>query len=732
MAWRKGKLRYFLGELVGYALIYSGLARLFLNRRIARGEVTAFYLHAPDKNTFARVMQRARNWGFQFIDDQQLVAYLQGRLKADRPLLHISLDDGRKSIIADVAPYAESHHIPITYFISTQPMDSGLFWWTGVPDSDVHEMLRTVSNQERLDYLAMHYPDREQTGNEQCRETLTPEQVQALAQMRHATIGNHTNGHPILSNCSAAETDEELSVAHARLSSLTNKNISSFAYPSGARGTYEQAVLQRLNYQIAFSTQPAGIEKDERDLYNIPRFSDNAHAGPAENFCRLIGLWQSLYLMLQKKPATYGCGRQQSGMAERAAPAPETVRLLQFIPEPVTTFRADVASLFGKYLPRHRIDCKLVGRSDDHDAIDVSHRNLSRMMMLRKRLFRDISYLVTWSKAILKTNRSNCDLIQVRDIVTIGLLTLCVARLKGIKFCFWVSFLMCEQRMAKARARLNEKLTLKTCLVLLKGKFEHDMLYRFVLPRADHVFAQSDAMAAYFVSRGISAEKITAVPMGVDMEEFSVLAHAGVRPPEWGADAVIAYLGTLAAERNIADLIDAFWLVKQRIPNARLLLIGSSDSKAENDSLVQHAAHKGLSDSVRITGWLPSRDAWKLLLSADVAVSFFPRSLVFDVCTPTKCLEYLAARVPCVANDNPDQAQILLQSDAGALVASDGAAIAEALVQILKDPQKARQRALRGPVYIEEQRSYRVISEMVAHEYRRIAGKPGAAETAPV
>jgi len=488
-------------------------------------------------------------------------------------------------------------------------------------------------------------------------------------------------------------------------------------------------VWSKRKLQYFFCAAPAfrvGTAEKKRFAQVMNRVR-NWRAGPAENFCRLIGLRRRAPLMsAEQSHGQHRNGCIQSAPDDEAARSgPRPLRLLQFIPEPVTTFRPDVSALFGKYLPRHQIECTLVGRRGEHDAIDVSSKSLSRKTRFRKRVYRDLCYLWVWSKAICCANQSNCDVIQVRDLVTMGLVTLGVARLKGIKFCFWASFLMCEQRISRAGARINQKFTLKNFLVLSKGRIEDYLLYRFVLPHADHVFAQSDAMVDYFVSRGIRAETITAVPMGVDMEQFSLLDYSAARPAEWGTDPVVSYLGTLAAERNITEIIDAFGLVKQSIPDARLLLIGSSGNKSDNDRLIQYASQKGLSESVRITGWLPVREAWKLLLASDVAVSFFPRSLVFDACTPTKCLEYLAARVPCVANDNPDQAQILLQSEAGILVASDGAAIADALIETLREPEKARQCAMRGPAYIEEKRSYRVISEMVAGTYRRIVAGPG-------
>ena len=45
-------------------------------------------------------------------------------------------------------------------------------------------------------------------------------------------------------------------------------------------------------------------------------------------------------------------------------------------------------------------------------------------------------------------------MIQVRDMVSIGLLGLLIARCKRIPFVYWVSFLMCEARVARARTQL--------------------------------------------------------------------------------------------------------------------------------------------------------------------------------------------------------------------------------------------------------------------------------------
>ena len=407
-------------------------------------------------------------------------------------------------------------------------------------------------------------------------------------------------------------------------------------------------------------------------------------------------------------------------MTQRTRP----IRIIQFLPEPKTTFRADIAALFGRYLPRIGIECELIGAQERHSAVAPGAESVATPPRTSARLKKMVSYWWRCWHVMAATDRAGCDVIQVRDLVTLGLFSLCVARWKRIRFCYWMSFLMSEARIMQARARLDERFSLFPCLVLARGMVEKAILYRLVLPHADHVFVQSDAMARYVMAQGIPADRISAVPMGVDTEQFSVhrLNAAASDERARGAGPVLAYLGTLIAARHIETLIDTLQLLHVRWPKAKLLLIGSSDSVAGNRNLLDYAAQCGLADAVEVTGWLPTGQAWNLLDTADVALSWIPRNLFHDMSSPTKLLEYLAAGIPCVANDIPDQMHVITQSQAGWLCNSDAESMATAVEEILNDPVAAKRRASNGPAYIEQVRSYRVIAEAVATSYRNMVG----------
>lgn len=397
--------------------------------------------------------------------------------------------------------------------------------------------------------------------------------------------------------------------------------------------------------------------------------------------------------------------------------------ILQFVPEVLPTHRADVAVLFGKYLPRHAIRCHLVGWGGGPDVAAMpGFASVRTVAAGGQRWRRELRFALACLRTALAARRDRCDLIQVRDMVSIGLLVMLVARLRGIPFVYWMSFLMCEGRVLRARAQLAAGGGWRARLVLAKGLLERTLLYKLVLPGARHVCVQSDAMAQFVARHGIAPDRISAVPMGVDTELLGEGEGTSARLPGHEGVPLIAYLGTLDHMRRLEVAIDALGLVRQRHRSARLLLIGDAPDRADTAQLLAHAQASGLAPAVHITGWLPARQAWQLLRGADAAISYIPRGLMYDYSSPTKLLEYLALGMPSVGNDSPDQVHVLSRSDAGWLTGNTPAELAAALCAILDDPVAARARAARGPAYIEAERSYRVLAAALAPVYRRAAG----------
>lgn len=399
------------------------------------------------------------------------------------------------------------------------------------------------------------------------------------------------------------------------------------------------------------------------------------------------------------------------------------MRLLLLVPDPLPAFRVDVAVLFGKYLPREGITSDIVGRALPGVASEPQgFASVRRASPAGGRLAREWAYLKLAFGALRAARRPAIDAVVVRDMVSVGLVAVLLAGRRGLPCAYWMSYLMSEGRRRRALDDGAWRRSLRATLVWLKGAAEEWLLYRVVLPRCAQVFAQSDAMRAHLVARGLAAERVSAVPMGVDTETVRRERIAARRPPGWERGPLVAYLGSLERSREPAVLLEMLRRLRVRHPAVRLLLVGSAESEPATAALRAQIAAEGLADGVQLTGWLPAPQALELFCAADVAVAWVPRTPVYDLSSPTKLIEALALGLPSVANDNPDQAALVTRSGAGRLAASDAGALADAVAALLDDPVAAALQAAAGPAAIDALRSYRVLAAEVAVRLRALAG----------
>jgi len=160
--------------------------------------------------------------------------------------------------------------------------------------------------------------------------------------------------------------------------------------------------------------------------------------------------------------------------------------------------------------------------------------------------------------------------------------------------------------------------------------------------------------------------------------------------------------------------------VRQVQPQALLLMVGGAPESADLAELQALVARLGLGDHVLFTGWVSPAQTLGFVAAAEAGLSMIPRGPLYDVSSPTKLAEYLALGVPAVANDLPDQLQVLRDSGAGACVAFDAAAIAAAVLQLLQDPAQAQALGAAGQRYVEQHRSYAALARTVAGVYRAL------------
>jgi glycosyltransferase involved in cell wall biosynthesis len=380
--------------------------------------------------------------------------------------------------------------------------------------------------------------------------------------------------------------------------------------------------------------------------------------------------------------------------------------------------RVDVSILFGAELAGrgHHIDWILQSEAECArsyatqwgggtawvGATDLGHSLFRR---LRKHALGIANDLRLFSRL----RRGNYDAVEVKDKFLAGLLAILARRLFGVRFIYWLSFPFPEYYLLRAK----DGTARYPFLYLMRGLAFKWLLYRCLLPAADHVFVQSEQMRTDIAAAGIAPEKMTAVPMGIRVEMFAPADPQEARrvlPP--GIPAVL-YLGTLDKVRRLDFVIRAFSMVRAKVPEARLYIVGRGEDAGDEALLRDEVARLGLQSSVELVGQLPQPEALRYVQEADVCVSPYYPTPVLRSTSPTKLIEYMAMAKAVVANDHPEQRRVLEDSGAGYCVAYEEGAMAAAIVSLLENPETARVMGQRGRRYAIERRDYGVIADLV-------------------
>ena len=145
---------------------------------------------------------------------------------------------------------------------------------------------------------------------------------------------------------------------------------------------------------------------------------------------------------------------------------------------------------------------------------------------------------------------------------------------------------------------------------------------------------------------------------------------------------LVLFLGRLEASSGIFDLVEAMAILRNHIPDARLVCAGDGDRQA----VAAHAARHGIADAVKYTGWVGPSGKRALLESA--AAFAFPSH---EEGASIGLMEAMGAGVPSVASGVSGVSDVVVDGVSGFLVApGDKATLARALRNVLLDRELAR------------------------------------------
>lgn len=218
--------------------------------------------------------------------------------------LVITFDDGYKDNYTQAFPILKRHNVPACFFIATSLIgNKKLPWWDRIAynyktnkfksiklsswdstvkhNGDDREFVRDILAATKIspDPIEVQLNEIEHLfpleGELPTQEFLSWENLEEMIQ-HGMDVGAHSHNHEILANLSQDEIIYELTHSKMLIEQHLPYQVSSFSYPVGSQGTYNESVTRALvdcGYDIAFNFQPGINVSIGENRYDLRRFS---------------------------------------------------------------------------------------------------------------------------------------------------------------------------------------------------------------------------------------------------------------------------------------------------------------------------------------------------------------------------------------------------------------------------------------------------------------------------
>ena len=250
-----------------------------------------------------------------------------------------------------------------------------------------------------------------------------------------------------------------------------------------------------------------------------------------------------------------------------------------------------------------------------------------------------------------------------------------------------------------------------------------ELLNRLLAPLSDAFIAVAEPHSRYLAAHeGCPAEKVRVIPNGVDVERFHPCWPSRALQQELGLDPAAPVAGIVAAlrpEKNHEMFLDTAALVRQKLPNARFLIVGDGPQRAKLEALAQNL---GIAEVVRFLGTRSDIPEVLSLLDVLLLTSHMEAN-------PLCLLEAMAVEKPVVATRVGSLGETVLEGWTGYLVPpGDSQRMAAQVLALMADRTRAGAMGRTGREHViarwSVDRMVRGYEDLIAEIYTAKCGPP--------
>ena len=299
--------------------------------------------------------------------------------------------------------------------------------------------------------------------------------------------------------------------------------------------------------------------------------------------------------------------------------------------------------------------------------------------------WRLLRFLVRSSATLTRLHKRNrYDVIHIHNMPDFLVFAAWYPRLTGAKLILDIHDIVPELFANKFRT------TFKSTYVWLLKAIEQ-ISAKFV----DHVIVSNHLWHKTVIARSVPEGKCSVLVNHVDPEMFS--RHERTRTDE---KFIVLFPGSFQWHQGLDIAIEAFALVKTRVPNAEFHLYCGAGGDLEID-LRQLVRRLDLEDSVKFLGGIPLDQMAQVIANADLGVVPKRADSFGNEAYSTKIMEFMSQGVPVVASRTKIDTFYFEEGVVHFFRSGDSQAMAEAMLDVINDKDLRQSLIARGYEYVE-------------------------------
>ena len=241
-------------------------------------------------------------------------------------------------------------------------------------------------------------------------------------------------------------------------------------------------------------------------------------------------------------------------------------------------------------------------------------------------------------------------------------------------------------------------------------------LDRRLAGRTDRLVGNSQSVVEFYRQLGVPAEKLVCIPNGISCDAPTAIdRQAALRELGWPEETIVAgYVGRLASQKRVEDLIFAVEVVRHSHPMVRLLLVGDGPERTRLETFSRDV---GCAGHVCFLGRRDDRGRWLALFDVFCLASSFEGM-------SNSLMEALAGGHAVVASDIPPNRELITQGESGFLApVGDRVAIMQFLKRLIDDAGLRRRLGMAGRQHMQTRFRIEGMVQRYAELYDQLIGQ---------